>query len=145
MDNDIREIEKRTREFWAKEKIYSFNSIVYAVNLIFKQEKYIPKYDLILIDEFQDFNKCEYELIRFLGTQSRMVLVGDDNQALYEDFRKARPEQIRNLYKDIKNDNFCIDYCYRCTQVIVNAASELITNAKKIGYLRDYLEKKFLF
>lgn len=127
-------------------KIYSFNSVVYALNKLFeKNPDKIPQYDLILIDEFQDFNKLEIKLIEFLRTKNKVLLVGDDDQSLYA-FKKASPEEIRKLYQDVDSMGFSLDYCYRCTKVIVNAVNSLIINAKKDGLLLDRLDdKKFLY
>jgi len=140
---------KERKNFYKHEKeLYSFNSIIYAVNRFFnKSEGNIPsKYDLILIDEFQDFNKAEFELIKLLNKKSKVVVVGDDDQSLYGGFRNARPKQIRELYKDQNTEEFSLDHCYRCTEVIVDATNSLIENAKSKGFLADRLEdKKFLY
>jgi superfamily I DNA/RNA helicase len=137
---------KERRDFYKHEKeLYSFNSIIGCINKLF--EKYasmIPVYDLILVDEFQDFNKLECELIKLLNKRSKILVVGDDNQSLY-DFKNAKPQEIRDLYKDRASESFSLDGCYRCTEVIVNIANELIDNAKKRGYLKYSETKKFLY
>ncbi len=138
---------KDRKDFYKYQKeLYSFNSIIYAVNRFFsKHEDKIPtNYDLILIDEFQDFNKSEYELIKLLNKKTIVVLVGDDYQSLY-DFKKAIPKQIIDLYSDDSSEEFSLDYCYRCTEVIVDATNDLIKNAKKNGYLKGSLLKNFLY
>lgn len=138
---------KERKKFYKYEKeLYSFNSIIYAVNRFFdKHEDKIPtEYDLILIDEFQDFNKSEYELIKFLNKKCTLVLVGDDYQSLYA-FKKAIPKQIRDLYADDNTEEFSLDYCYRCTEIIVDATNDLIKNAKAKGFLVDSLAKNFLY
>jgi superfamily I DNA/RNA helicase len=152
-ENDLTEGEEKfyieRKNFYKHEKeLYSFNSIIYAVNCFFnKSENNIPsKYDLILIDEFQDFNKAEFELIKLLNKKSKVVVVGDDDQSLYGGFRNAKPKQIRELYKDESTEEFSLDHCYRCTEVIVDATNSLIANAKSKGFLADRLEdKKFLY
>ena len=115
-ENNLNEDEKqfyteRKNFYKNKKELYSFNSIIYAINLFFsKYDDKIPTgYDLILIDEFQDFNKSEYELIKLLNKKSVIVLVGDDNQSLYF-FKKAYPKQIRNLFADSDTENFSLDY-----------------------------------
>lgn len=127
-------------------ELYSFNSAIYALNKYFeKYEDKIPtEYDLVLIDEFQDFNKLECELIRILNTKSKVIVVGDDDQSLYA-FKKARPEHIRDLYNAEHCESFSLDYCRRCTRVIVIAVNQLIDNAKKEGLLKGRLDKKFLY
>jgi superfamily I DNA/RNA helicase len=140
---------KGRKNFYKNQKsLYSFNSIVYALNRHFEKNpgKIPGNYDLVLIDEFQDFNKSEYELIKLLNRKSRVVVVGDDDQSLYCGLKDAVPNQIRSLYRDKNAEQFSIDYCFRCTSVIVNAVNDLITNAKNSGFLRDRInEKKFLY
>lgn len=149
LTEDEEKFYEERKDFYKHEKeLYSFNSIIYAVNRVFdKSENKIPtKYDLILIDEFQDFNKSEFELIKLLNKKAKVVVVGDDDQSLYGGFRSARPKQIRELYRDESTEKFYLDHCYRCTEVIVNATNSLITNAKSKGFLADRLEdKKFLY
>jgi superfamily I DNA/RNA helicase len=137
---------KGRRKFYQHEKeLYSLSSVIYAINrALGERPDNIPIFDLILIDEFQDFNKSEYELIRLLNTKNRVIVVGDDNQSLYH-WKKAKPDLIIDLYKDDSTEEFSLDYCYRCTEVIVDSVNDLIGNTKKAGYLRDRLEKKFLY
>jgi superfamily I DNA/RNA helicase len=149
LNEDEEKFYKERKNFYKHEKeLYSFNSIIYAVNRFFnKSKKNIPsKYDLILIDEFQDFNKAEFELIKLLNKKSKVVVVGDDDQSLYGNFRNAKTKQIRDLYNDKNTEEFSLDNCYRCTEVIVDATNSLIANAKSNGFLTDRLEdKKFLY
>ncbi len=137
---------KERKKFYGRDKnLYSFNSIIYAINRLFKNKSKIPIYDLILIDEFQDFNKSEYELIKLLNKKSKLVLVGDDDQSLYY-FKEAKPEQIRSLYNHCDSENFSLDYCYRCTEVIVDATNDLIKNAQEKSLLGNRENsKKFLY
>lgn len=146
LTKDEEEFYKERKNFYKhKKNLYSFNSIIYAINRFFiNNESKIPEHDLILIDEFQDFNKSEYELIKLLNKKSKIVLVGDDYQSLY-DWKKAEPKQISDLYSDDSTEEFSLDYCYRCTEVIVDATNDLIKNAKRSDYLKDRLDKKFLY
>lgn len=146
LTEDEEKFYKERKNFYQYKKgLYSFNSVIYAINRFFgTDETKIPRYDLILIDEFQDFNKSEGKLIKLLNKKSNVILVGDDNQSLYY-FKKAKPEQIRNLYNNTNTESFTLDYCYRCTEVIVDATNDLIINSKKKGYLKDNLVKNFFY
>jgi len=133
--------------FYKHEKpLYSFSSIIHIINKFFSanEDKIPNQYDLILIDEFQDFNISECELISFLNSKNNIVVVGDDDQSLYF-FRKAHPEQIRNLYNSDFVEKFVLDSCYRCTEVIVEAVKDFIDNAEKKDYLQERLDKVFLY
>lgn len=58
-----------------------------------------PKYDVVLVDEVQDFNRCQIIMLTQLKKRgARMIAVGDVNQALYM-FRGADP----NSFQEIKN------------------------------------------
>ena len=126
-------------------KLYSFNSMVYALNVMFeKNNNKIPKYDLILIDEFQDFNALEWKTIELLSFKNKIVVVGDDDQSLY-DFKNAKPEIIRNLYNNDKYDNFTLPNCYRCTKVVVGAVNDVINTGRENGLLSDRIIKNYLY
>jgi len=145
------EFYRKRADFYKWESIgnnlHSFNSIIYEINQLFdKDESKIPSdYDLILIDEFQDFNLLEYKFIDLLNKKNITILVGDDDQSLYA-WKGARPQVIRDLYRQAHTEEFSMDYCYRCPEVIVKAVNDLILVAKNKGYLKNRLDdKKFLY
>lgn len=58
------------------------------------------KYRYILIDEFQDINRIQYEIIRLLAKpENNLFVVGDDDQSIYR-FRGAKPEILLGFTKD---------------------------------------------
>ncbi|MFW6027109.1 MAG: UvrD-helicase domain-containing protein [Candidatus Woesearchaeota archaeon] len=139
---------KARRDFygWRENELHSFNSMIFLANLILKaNNSAIPdKYSLVLIDEFQDFNKLEHKFIELLNRKNKIVAVGDDDQSLY-DWKKAKPDYIRNLYEEDRTQNFTFDDCYRCPRLIIDATNSLIENAKKEGYLTRNKEKDFKY
>lgn len=94
-------------------------------------EMWQKKYKYILIDEFQDINKVQYDVIRMLAApENNLFIVGDDDQSIYR-FRGARPEimlQFPNDYSETKR--ILLDVNYRSTKAIVNGASRVIRNNK---------------
>ncbi len=90
------------------------------------------KYQYILIDEFQDINRVQYEVIKLLAKpENNLFIVGDDDQSIYR-FRGARPEIMLNFPKDYPDTKqITLDVNYRCNGEIVQAAGKLIRNNKK--------------
>ena len=90
------------------------------------------KYKYILIDEFQDINKVQYDVIRMLAApENNLFIVGDDDQSIYQ-FRGARPEIMLNFpndYPDTKQ--IVLDINYRSTKAIVNGAGRVIRHNRK--------------
>lgn len=90
------------------------------------------KYEYILIDEFQDINKIQYDIIRLLAKpQDNLFIVGDDDQSIYR-FRGAKPEIMLNFSKDYpKAKQVLLNYNYRSKGKIVNAALRVVKNNSK--------------
>ena len=90
-------------------------------------EAWQKKFRYILVDEFQDINRLQYDILRLLAQpENNLFIVGDDDQSIYR-FRGAKPEIMLNFQKDfptagrvLLNDNF------RSTRQIVNAAGRVI-------------------
>jgi superfamily I DNA/RNA helicase len=122
----------------------SFDDSVYRVLEYFKYNtKKIPKYSQIVVDEYQDFNKLEVEFLNILAEKSPILIVGDDDQALYGRLKNASARYIREKYNDPNYQHFCLPYCSRCTLVITHAVADIITSAKNIGKLRDRIDKRY--
>lgn len=85
------------------------------------------KYRYILIDEFQDINRLQYEIIRMLAKpEDNLFIVGDDDQSVYR-FRGAKPEIMLGFKKDYPAaKEVLLDINYRSTKEIVEPALRLI-------------------
>lgn len=85
----------------------------------------------ILVDEFQDSNKIQYEILKLLAGQSvNVCVVGDDDQSVYG-FRGARPEIMRQFKKDFPGTKeVYLGINYRCDRDITYAAACLIKKNK---------------
>ena len=79
----------------------------------------------ILIDEYQDLNRAEQDVVRMLGEQGAMCIVGDDDQSIYS-FKFAHPDGIRQWHTFQTTDQHSIDECRRCPTTIVRMANALI-------------------
>ncbi len=85
------------------------------------------KFKYILIDEFQDINKVQYDVIRMLAApENNLFIVGDDDQSIYR-FRGARPDIMLGFEKDYPGTKkLLLDVNYRSTKAIVSGAGRVI-------------------
>ena len=80
-----------------------------------------PKH--LLVDEYQDLNRCDLALIRTICDRGAEVFVaGDDDQSIYG-FRKAHPEGIRRFVSEYGAEALVLTICKRCASRIVNLAT----------------------
>jgi superfamily I DNA/RNA helicase len=121
----------------------SYNDIVYRVLRSLQAEpKHIEQFPLIVVDEYQDFNRLETEFIAVLSTQNNVLIAGDDDQSLYR-LRRASPAYLRSRARDRSFERFELPYCSRCTSVVVGAVKDVIARARAEGLLSDRIDKQF--
>ena len=123
-----------------KNRLIDFDDmLVFCYELLSKRPDILlawqSKYQYILVDEFQDINKVQYDVIRLLVEKSRNIfIVGDDDQSIYG-FRGAKPEIMLDFTKDFEDAvKINLDINYRSTSNIVNAAKTVIDNNSKRFY-----------
>jgi ATP-dependent DNA helicase UvrD/PcrA len=133
--------------FLARSAYYNaveFDDAVYRVHQSWKADSdSIPLWDLILIDEFQDFNPLEVGVIEALAEKSPIVIAGDDDQALYGQLRRATWDYIRALHLRGDYEVFELPFCMRCTDVIVNAVNDILATAMEQGRLQGRIVKRY--
>lgn len=105
----------------------------------------VPKYKLILVDEYQDFNKLEVSLLNILSENSPIAVAGDDDQALYSQLRGSSYEFIRNLYQDDEYENCELPFCLRCPEVIVNSFADVVETAQAKKLLPGRIDKPYKY
>ena len=88
---------------------------------------YSRRFEYILVDEFQDTNKIQYDLVKLLSSRYKNVfVVGDEDQSIYS-WRGADFTNIFNISKDFPGTKiFKLQQNYRCTKDILNVANKLI-------------------
>ena len=93
--------------------------------------KYKSRFNFILVDEFQDTNKAQYELLKMLVSRTcKISVVGDDAQSIYS-WRGANLGNMIDFRKDFKNHKlFKLEQNYRSTKTILAAADSVIKNNK---------------
>jgi len=94
-------------------------------------QKYTNRFKYILVDEFQDTNKAQYELLKLLVAKScKISVVGDDAQSIYS-WRGANLGNMLDFKKDFKKHKvFKLEQNYRSTKTILTAADSVIKNNK---------------
>lgn len=92
-------------------------------------EKWQSVFEYVLVDEFQDINKLQFEIVKMISApENNIFIVGDDDQAIYG-FRGSRPElmfEFEEYYKDA--EQILLTNNYRSTKAIVKVASDLIVH-----------------
>ncbi len=90
---------------------------------------YSRRFIYVLVDEFQDTNKIQYDLTKMLSSfYNNLFVVGDEDQSIYS-WRGADFTNIFNISKDYPNAQvFKLQQNYRCTKDILNSANTLIKN-----------------
>lgn len=102
----------------------------------------LPDFGQIVVDEFQDFNPLEVAFIAQIAKKGELLVVGDDDQAVYSG-RSASPEFLRRLFGSGKFETFPLPYCSRCTSVIVEATNRIIKKAQTLGLFANRIPKPY--
>ncbi|MFZ2412614.1 MAG: UvrD-helicase domain-containing protein [Candidatus Cryosericum sp.] len=99
------------------------------------EEHYSSKFEHVLVDEYQDVNKMQYELVKRLSkVHGNVTVVGDDDQSIYA-FRGANSKLILGFEKDYAGATVVkLEQNYRSTQSILDAANSLVArNRTRFG------------
>ena len=99
-------------------------------------------FNFILVDEYQDTNKIQYQLVKLLAQKNRKVcVVGDDDQSIYG-WRGANVENILYMERDFPDIKIIkLEQNYRSTQIILDAANYIITKNRLRKPKRLYTTK----
>lgn len=98
-------------------------------------ERYQKRFKYILVDEYQDTNRCQFKLIKLLSEQNKNIcVVGDEDQSIYS----WRGADIRNIldFEEVFPDSNLIklEQNYRSSKNIIEAASHVISkNTQRKG------------
>ncbi len=91
--------------------------------------RYQRKFRYVLVDEYQDTNRPQYELMKLLaGEEKNVCAVGDEDQSIYS-WRGADIRNILEFEKDFPNAKIVrLEQNYRSTQIILEGASAVVGN-----------------
>ena len=96
------------------------------------REAYRRRFRYVLVDEYQDTNRAQYELIRHLvGPHGNVTVVGDEDQSIYS-WRGADIQNILDFEADFPGARVLrLEQNYRSTQAILDAASGLVAHNRQ--------------
>jgi DNA helicase-2/ATP-dependent DNA helicase PcrA len=84
------------------------------------------QFDLVLVDETQDFNAAQLELaLRACKQTGRIIAVGDEHQAIFA-FRGADENAIPNLVSRLRAKRLNLSVSYRCAKSIIQEAQQFV-------------------
>ena len=130
------EVYKRYQDYLNKENRIDFNDMInLAVDLAKREpDKYINRYDHVLVDEFQDISYQRLELIKCFvneNSNTKLFCVGDDWQSIYQ-FTGSDVRFFVNFKDYFPNPEITyLNNNYRSSQTIVSISNELIARNKK--------------
>jgi len=133
-DEKIAQIFEAYRKELAKANAVDFDDLLLETVRLLKasgevREKYNRRYKYLLIDEYQDTNRPQYELMKLLaGSHHNVCVVGDEDQSIYS-WRGADIKNILEFEKDFPEaKTIRLEQNYRSTQVILEGASAVVRN-----------------
>ena len=128
------EIYREYQEQLKKNNAVDFDDIIGLTVKLFNEDKevlryYQERFRYIMVDEYQDTNRAQFNLIRLLaGGHGNLCVVGDDDQSIYK-FRGADINNILDFEKYFNDAKIIkLEQNYRSTQKILNVANEVIKN-----------------
>lgn len=133
----------RSYEHQKKElKKFDFDDMLVQCYALFRKKPEIlqgwqKRFQYILIDEFQDINRVQYEVIRMLvAPRYNLFVVGDDDQSIYG-FRGAKPELMLYMKQEFPSlRTISLTVNYRSTEFITGAAARVILHNDTRFYKR---------
>jgi superfamily I DNA/RNA helicase len=121
-----------------------FDDTVYRTYARLASGAALPEtYDIVLIDEYQDFNRLEAGFIDILGQNNPILIAGDDDQALYSQLRNASWDYIRMLRQSGEYEVFELPFCMRCPKVVVDAVRDVLSKARELHKLDGRIDKPY--
>jgi len=100
--------------------------IIRATDALAENQK-LNEHQFFIIDEYQDFNAAEEGLLeQITGETKGKLIVGDDDQVLYDTLKSGKASLIRAIYADRNVVNAMLPFCGRCDFHITCAADHFI-------------------
>ena len=116
-------------------KIDFDDMLIKTYNLLSTNKRVLDRvrsvYRYILVDEFQDINKVQFEVIKLIASPTNNIfVVGDEDQSIYG-FRGSRPDFLLEFEQYFSNSKkYVLDINYRSKKGIIDIANKLIHKNK---------------
>ena len=130
--NTVARVYREYQERLRRQNALDFDDLLFAVVKLFREHeavlgRYQEKFKYILIDEYQDTNRVQYEMVMLLaGRHRNLCVVGDDDQSIYQ-FRGADIRNILDFERDWPEAKVVkLEENYRSTGNILAAANHVI-------------------
>lgn len=152
MEEIVSQVWEKYDAILAKEKALDFDDLLLKTCQILGKETsirshYGNKWKYIHVDEYQDTNRVQYKIVKYLAEEhGNICVVGDADQNIYS-WRGATIENILNFEKDYpKAEVITLEKNYRSTKTILSAANNVIEKnikrkKKKLYTDNDHGEK----
>lgn len=126
----VEKVFPRYKEQLHKENAVDFNDLLLKALELTKHpdigQRVRTRYSHILVDEFQDTNRVQYDLVCGLAATRNLMVVGDDDQSIYG-WRGAEPKNLLDFDRDFPDAKIIkLEQNYRSTQVVLDAANSVI-------------------
>ena len=147
--NEMRNLTGTNPKYYLKRGNYynavGYDDSIYRVNKAVDDGIHLNEnYELIVVDEYQDFNLLETKVLGKLSESNNILIAGDDDQALYCDLRGSDPNYIRRLWGTSDYEKFELPLCFRSTKAIVMFFNYFLDIVKAKDYLKGRIDKRFL-
>ena len=137
LEEKIAHIFKIYRDELVKANALDFDDLLLETVRLLKtsaetRDRYNRRYRYVMIDEYQDTNKPQYELMKLLaGDHHNVCVVGDEDQSIYS-WRGADIKNILDFEKDFPQTRVIrLEQNYRSTQMILEGASAVVAQNKQ--------------
>ena len=145
-DEQLAEVYERYARALTSSQALDFDDLLLKTVMLFEESdetrsRYGERFRYIMVDEYQDTNRPQYLLVRYLAERHRnLCVVGDPDQSIYK-WRGADLRNILDFEDDFPETTVVrLERNYRSTQIILDAASGLIAHNRRRREKRLYTE-----
>jgi DNA helicase-2/ATP-dependent DNA helicase PcrA len=131
------DIRARYREILAAARALDFDDLLLKTRDLLAQsadvrERYQRRFHYVLVDEYQDTNRVQYDIVRLLAAgRGNLTVVGDEDQSIYS-WRGADINNILDFERDFPGARLLrLEENYRSTQAILDTASGLVEHNER--------------